>query len=210
MEKEVGNKNCAIWLLGDSNPKNWQDILVTPLDPRHPARHSIWTSVLDVIQDNVFRQCRVRVDTSAIYIRNAIEDSYLKPPSDTIVWNEDVVSYTYELSELLKQHQPALLFCFGAFSFEFARRALNQEPNQAFGYWGARSLGDQFKKRINEFNPTNINAIPLLHTSISRGRFIESHNYFSGQEGGNYFDYVGNAIANKLIQYQSDLQIWIT
>jgi len=112
MEKEIGNKDFAIWLLGDSNPKNWQDILLAPLDPRHPARHSIWTSVLDVIQDEVFRRCRTRVDTSAIYIRNAIEDPSMKPPSDTVDWKEDVISYIDELSKLLKQHRPILLFCF--------------------------------------------------------------------------------------------------
>jgi len=90
--------------------------------------------------------------------------------------------------------------CFGAFSFEFARRALKQEPKQAFSNWGAKSLGIQFRQRISEFEPEKINSLPLLHTSISRGRFIESHNYFSGQKRGNYFEFVGNAIADKLIQ----------
>lgn len=210
MEKEVGNKDYAIWLLGDSNPKNWQDILVTPLDPIHPARHSIWTSVLDVIQDRVFRLCRTRVDTSSIYIRNAIEDPNRKPTSNTVVWKEDMVLSIDELSDLLTQHHPILLVCFGAFSFEFARRALKQEPKQAFGNWGAESLGIQFRQRISEFEPKSINVLPLLHTSISRGKFIESHNYFSGQKGGNYFEFVGNAIADKLIQYKSDFHIWIT
>lgn len=79
MKKEVGSRNSDIWLLGDSNPKNWQKVLKTPLDPRHPARHNIWTPVLEVIQDRVFRTCRCRVDTSQIYVRNAVEDdSYLR------------------------------------------------------------------------------------------------------------------------------------
>ena len=209
MEKEVGNKSFGIWLLGDSNPNNWQDILVTPLDPRHPARHSIWTPVLDIIQDRVFRVCKSRVDTTALYIRNAVENPSNRPPKNTIDWNAELDRQVEELGELLQQHRPPLLLCFGAFSFEFARRALKEEPKQKSNSWGARTLGEQFKQRIDEFEPTRINALPLLHTSISRGRFIESHNYFSGQDGGNYFEFVGNSIADKLIQYRTDLNIWI-
>jgi hypothetical protein len=209
MEKEVGNKIFGIWLLGDSNPNNWQDILVTPFDPRHPARHSIWTPVLDVIQDRVFRVCKSRVDTTSLYIRNAIEDPNSRPSKNAIDWNKELNREVEDLSELLYQHRPTLLLCFGAFSFEFARRALKEEPKQKSNNWGAKTLGEQFKQRMNEFEPTKINAIPLLHTSISRGRFIESHNYFSGQDGGNYFEFVGNSIADKLIQYQTDLPIWI-
>ncbi|MBK8048508.1 MAG: hypothetical protein IPK16_16155 [Anaerolineales bacterium] len=80
MNRDVGDKTCPIWLLGDSNPSNWQDVLVTPLDPRHPARHSIWTPVLDVMQDRVFRKQRLRIDTSSIYIlqRSKIQVANLK------------------------------------------------------------------------------------------------------------------------------------
>jgi hypothetical protein len=41
MNIEVGNKEFPVWLLGDSNPKNWQDVLITPLDPRHLLHTSI-------------------------------------------------------------------------------------------------------------------------------------------------------------------------
>lgn len=58
MKKDIENKAFNIWLLGDSNPKNWDSILETPLDPRHPARHSIWTPVIDVIQDQAFRELK--------------------------------------------------------------------------------------------------------------------------------------------------------
>jgi hypothetical protein len=46
MKPLVGDPDFPIWLLGDSNPKGWQSVLETPLDPRHPARHNIWTPVL--------------------------------------------------------------------------------------------------------------------------------------------------------------------
>ncbi|MBM4461457.1 MAG: hypothetical protein FJ011_27490 [Chloroflexi bacterium] len=208
MKKEVGNKDFAIWLLGDSNPKHWEDVLETPLDPRHPARHSIWTPLLDVIQDRIFRACRRRVDTSMIYIRNAVEDPDNKPRDNIVAW-PDLVYLVEEFGELLQEYRPGLLLCFGAFSFEFARRSLKLKPERAFRDWGARTLGEQFRSSIGEFEPTRVNVLPLLHTSISRGRFKESHDYFSGQEGGNYFEFAGNAIAGKLMQYQSALRIWI-
>jgi len=209
MKKEVGNKDFAIWLLGDSNPENWQDILETPLDPRHPARHNIWTPILDVIQDRVFRKCRSRMNTSSIYIRNAVEDPNDKPPKNAVDWSRELDCHVDELGILLHQYNPELLLCFGAFSFEFARRSLKQQPKQAFRNWGARTLGEQFRQRIGEFAPTGVNVLPLLHISISGGHFPESHDYFTGQKGGNYFEFAGNCIADKLIEYQSTLRIWI-
>ncbi len=209
MKSEVGNKNFPIWLLGDSNPKNWQDILVSPLDSRHPARHSIWTPVLDVIQDNVFRKNQSRVETSSIYIRNAIENPVNKPLNNNPNWSSGLEQVIEEFRQLLYQHRPIIVFCFGAFSFEFIRRALNQNPQYPFGYWGAKNLGAEFRQRIDRFDPNTINALPLLHTSISRGRFIESHNYFTQLEGGNYFEFVGNQIADKLLAYNQRLKIWI-
>jgi hypothetical protein len=95
MAADVGNKNFPIWLLGDSNPERWQGELKTPFDPRHPVRHNIWTSILDVIQD------------------------------------------------------------------------------------------------------------------ISGGKFVESHNYFCGQEGANYFEFVGASISGKLLEHQSVLKVWV-
>ena len=53
-------------------PDEGADKLDTPLDPRHPARHSIWTSVADPMQDRLYRQKKLRLDTSRLYIRNAM------------------------------------------------------------------------------------------------------------------------------------------
>jgi hypothetical protein len=208
MKREVGNRDFEIWLLGDSNPKNWQDALEFPLDLRHPIRHNIWTSVLDVIQDKVFRQCRRRVDTSFLYIRNAIESPNDKPPPGSIEWGMKIEEEIEEFRKLLHQHNPKLLLCFGAFSFEFARRALAQVPTRNYRYWGAEELGIEFEQRINQFNLNTTNALPLLHRSISGGKFIQSHDYFCGK-GNNYFEHVGSRIAEQLIRYRSQLQIWV-
>ena len=51
MAAEHNDPRFPIWLIGDSNPKNWENRLSYPLDARHPARHSIWTPVLDAMQD---------------------------------------------------------------------------------------------------------------------------------------------------------------
>lgn len=209
MKREVGKKDAAIWLLGNSNPKNWQTVLETPLDPRHPARHSIWTPVLEVIQDRMFRECRSRVDTSSIYVRNAIEDPANKPLSRNIEWDTNVEEEVQGFRHLVHGHGPRFLFSFGAFSFEFARRALAQEPKRSYSYWGARRLGHEFRKRIGRFDLGKINLLPLLHVSIARGRFIQSHEYFCGQKGANYFDIVGNQVARILIGYRDKLEIWI-
>ncbi len=209
MDREVGDKDFPIWLLGDSNPTNWQDILITPLDPRHPARHNIWTPVLEVIQDRVFRAEKRRIDSSKLYIRNAIEDPSRKPEKNTLNWNQELQLEVSDLANLLNKHKPIFLLCFGAFSYEFCRRSQNLQP-QSYDVWGARSMGDNFRSVINDFSLKSINILPLLHVSISRGRFIESHNYFSDDIGGNYFEHTGNLLSDKFIEHKDELDIWLS
>ena len=79
MDREIGDKSFPIWLLGDSNPKNWESKLNSPFDARHPARHNIWTPIVDEIQEHLFIQRRSRLKTSTVYIRNAIENANNKP-----------------------------------------------------------------------------------------------------------------------------------
>src|SRR5206468_1595661 len=55
MRREVGEQSFPMWLIGDSNPDEWENDLETPFDPRHSARHNIWTAVIDVVQDRLFR-----------------------------------------------------------------------------------------------------------------------------------------------------------
>jgi len=209
MDREIGNSGFPIWLLGDSNPPRWEKSLRTPLDPRHPIRHNIWTPVIDIVQDRVFRERSSRVDTSQLYIRNAVEDPTIKPKPAHIEWGKTAEIEVDVLRKLINGNKPQLILCFGAFAFEFARRALSQEPERNFGYWGARRLGEEFRQRINQFHPDFTNSLPLLHRSISGGKFIQSHDYFCAVEGANYFEFVGNNIADKLIEYHNQLPIWI-
>ena len=209
MKPQVGDSDFPIWLLGDSNPKGWQSVLETPLDPRHPARHNIWTPVLEVIQDNVFREQRCRVDGSRLYIRNAIGDPSIKPESKSVEWSGAVTEQIAALKELLAQHSPPILLCFGAFAFEFARRTLEENPERPHIHWGARNLGGEFRRRMQDFDVRKTNAFPLLHASIARGKFIQSHDYFCGSAGANYFVHVGDYLAGTLLQHRNSLRVWI-
>jgi hypothetical protein len=209
MQREVGNPEFPIWLIGDSNPKQWQDKLTIPLDPRHPIRHNIWTSILDVIQDQVFRFAGKRLDTSQFFIRNAVDNPDKKPEGSSIDWSRDAIFEQQQLTQFIERYQPKILFSFGAFAFEFTRRAVGEQGQRKFSYWGARQLGDEFRKRINGFDTLKGNILPLLHRSISGGKFIQSHDQFSGGEGVNYFDYTGGEIARVLIDKFDGLPIWI-
>ena len=85
-------------------------------------------------------------------------------------------------------------------------------PPYPYSYWGAKELGKEFGKRVTAYNNQVINIIPLLHASISRGRFLESHKYFVGEkmkEFPNYFEYVGNMIAEIFMQYLQYEPIWV-
>lgn len=67
MEAYTGAPRFPVWLVADSEPKNWHKLLLTPLDPRHPARHNIWTSVLEYMQEALYEQKRLRFDTVKLY-----------------------------------------------------------------------------------------------------------------------------------------------
>jgi hypothetical protein len=214
LKEFIGSEDFPIWLLGDSNPKRWELRLDTPLDPRHPARHSIWTPILEQIQETVFKECRSRVDTSRLYIRNAIESSDIKPRTTDTKWPH-LQEELDEFGKKLSKKQPQILLTFGSFAFEFARRARREEPLYPYGYWNTLRLGSQFAERLGAFDPADINLIPLLHASIARGRFLESHRDFcigfskSENEATNYFNAVGQLIGHKLYTYRSHLPIWI-
>jgi len=218
MEREVGNPRFPIWLLGDSNPKNWADKLTAPLDPRHPARHNIWTSVLDVIQDSVFRKARLRVDTSELFIRNAIEEPDQKPKSVKGEWSVENKKEVDDYGNLINEYKPRIIISFGSFSWEFLKRsaikaALDgdlENSNGSSNNSQSKDLAQIFWKSIEEFDPGKVNLLPLLHVSIARIHFLEAHaNYCHDNKEGNYFEEVGEAIAIKLLQYKNDLNIWI-
>ncbi len=209
MDRESGNKNSSIWLIGDSSPQNWSESLDKPLDSRHPARHNIWTPILDGVQKEVFVGDRRRVDDSNLYVRNAIHNPTHKPPGSSVEWGSTLSAETESFGKLLGKYEPMLVFTFGAFAFEFARRSLKREPGRSFGYWTTRRLGEKFRQSVEEFNPEGLNVFPLLHVTIARGKFLKSHENFTESTDGNYFDLVAGEIGKLLLGNKDKLNIWL-
>ena len=112
------------------------------------------------------------------------------------------------MGSLLQAQRPRLLLSFGAFAFEFARRSRRESPPRACRHWSTKKLGQEFSKRIGEFDPDTCNLIPLLHVSIARGQFLSSHRYFTGKAEGNYFDYVAEQIANCVSRHPTEFAIY--
>lgn len=212
MKDYTGDPKFPVWLVADSEPKNWRHLLVTPLDPRHPARHSIWTPVLEYIQETLYRLDRRRFNTETLYIRNAVTNPDDKPDGLRLNWTQELQKKTDSLRSNLVRFNPRLVLTFGAFAFEFVRRSRNEEPVFPYSHWSTLRLGTEFKSRITSFNASNINVLPLLHVSISRGRFLESHKYFVGEERGespNYFEFVGTKLAELFLEKLALEPIWV-
>jgi len=198
MKDSVGDPEFPIWLIGDSPPEKWADKLDTPLDPRHPARHNIWTSVVDPMQDRLYRQRGLRLDTSCLYIRNA-----------KLSFDEQIQLSGPRLKELLDKHRPSLVLTFGASAFMITLFASGEVPQKI--YDEAKLLAEQFRSRIEKYDENGVNIIPLLHISVAL-QFLSSHRDFVGTYGSmppNYFDYVGTKLADLLLAKLSDKPIWI-
>ncbi|MBI5778387.1 MAG: hypothetical protein HZA49_02905 [Planctomycetes bacterium] len=211
MKEKAGKEEFPIWLLGDSNPERWEDKLDEPLDSRHPARHNIWTPIIDIIQDRVFRKARKRINISnnTVYIRNAIKHVKDKPKRDELEWGKYVNDSIKVVNDSILKHHPKIILSFGAFAFEFGRRAIDERPER-YKHWGAESMGEKFRERIKGFNIKEPNIFPLLHVSIARGKFLESHKYFCNGHGDNYFEHVGNELSKIILNHEHDLNdIWI-
>lgn len=189
MKRDKGEKTYPIWLL---------------FNPKHPAvRHYIWTPVLAVIQDKVYRKMRTRIDASNIYIRNVVSDSKIVPNTQNW-WDRKVAAEIQEFREIVMEHEPKILISFGAFPYEFVRRVYAIKPEKGPKSWGTTNLGDEFSKSIENFDMNKTNILPLLRRVVGSDKFIE------GPCSENYFDYVGTKIADKLIENRDYLNIWMS
>ncbi len=212
MRESSGSPEYPIWLVADSPPKNWESQLSVPLDSRHPARHNIWTSVLDCMQAELFRNGKRRFDGDRLYIRNAVIRAGDKPTSSATLWSPELSEQVDGMTIRLQKHRPQVVLSFGAFAFEFMRRANAESVLRPFGYWGTERLGWEFRKRIGISDPDPATLIPLLHVSISWGNFLKSHQYFvhsEPPEEANYFEFVGKDLARLLLERLSSEAIWV-
>ena len=216
MRPSDGSPEFRIWLIGDSPPKNWHEELEVPLDPRHPVRHNIWTSVLDRIQETVFYDGR-RLDSKLLYVRNAVDSDKLVPPK-RVDWSWTALAPSVKaLGDALNKYQPRLVLSFGGFACEMvcrARRIGLAAPHldRDVDDWTTKKLGAAFRQGTSTFDQTSINHLPLLHVSIARRNFLSAHEYFcppSEGEKPNYFDYVGIELGKLLLKHMKDEQIWL-
>ena len=188
---------------------DWSEYLDEPLDSRHPARHNIWTPVLERIQKQAFLGDRRRVDDSQLYIRNAVHHPEDKPPRSAMEWGLKLLEETDEFGRLCDTYAPPLVFTFGAFAFESARRGLVREPKRNILYWTTKRLGAEFGLSVEKFNPLEVNVFTLSHVSIARGHFLKSHENFTGGGNGNYCDLAGRAIGTLLLKHKDTLNVWV-
>jgi len=111
---------------------------------------------------------------------------------------------------LIDKYKPKIILTFGVFAFKTTLLASGESPRK---FKTAKLLGEQFRSRIKNYDDHKVNVVPLLHVSIARRFFLEAHRDFVGHEGvthPNYFDYVGERLADLLLaNFSSDEPIWI-
>ena len=194
MKQASGEKTYPIWLL---------------VNPKHPAvRYNIWTPVLNEIQDRIFREIHTRIDTTNIFIRNAVSDCGIVP-NTLNWWRPEVAKEIVLFREMVLEHKPKILISFGAFPFEFLRRVYEIKPEKGPKYWGTSNLEDEFRKAIGNFDINKTNRIPLLRRLITSSNDLEADNCFDRKGSKNYYYDVGSKIAEKIIENKDNLNIWI-
>lgn len=216
MHKEDGFPTSRIWLIGDSPPKDLHAQLEYPLDRRHPARHNIWTPVLDRLQQVAFPH-GLRLSEDRLYVRNAVSDpDLIDPHRQKWDWNALAPSIT-ELGASLCTHRPALVLSFGGFSCELVRRAMREgldipHKDRQVDAWTTKELGQTFRQGVSLFDPARVNHLPLLHVSIARGQFLTAHQHFcaDSQVGtANYFHFAGDRLGMVLLEHMKHEPIWL-
>lgn len=218
MRPAAGPESSPIWLIGDSPPKGCHDKLDEPLDRRHPARHNIWTPVLDVLQGTVFH-AGLRLDDRKLYVRNAVDTADVIDEGRA-VWNWDVLArYVSDLAArvTVAKPKPVLILSFGAFACELVCRARRASVNiehadRSVDAWTTMELARAFREGVSRFDPSSVNHLPLLHVSIARRHFLTAHQHFCDGNAGknpNCFEYVGKMLAELLLQHMRNAPIWL-
>jgi hypothetical protein len=179
-----------------------------PLAPRHPTRHSIWTPVLDRIQETLYTPNKLRLDGTRLYVSNAVERQATGEPD----WNFKGAALLGQIATyggLLHENQPLMVLAFGRRAYAFARLALGHMENCRPTDWTTKTLGEEFRQRVIYFDRSRINLFPMLHASIARRYWWKSHREFTGNDDGNYFEFTGMALGNLLKEHAAELDIWV-
>jgi hypothetical protein len=98
--KTQGFKKSPIWLIGDSDPKNWTPPdLEFVFDDRHPTIHNIWTSI-------IYNEKGKIIDDEQFFIKNAIENSSMNPSQDDHSWNNCLLNRQQSFRHLRHRKWP--------------------------------------------------------------------------------------------------------
>lgn len=199
-----------IWLVGHSYPGRWISELQGPLDPRHPTRHSIWTSVLDSLQERVYKKGpHLRLDVTRCYAFNAAAKQKQGEKPDWCVDGESITGRISKLRDLLEKHSPPIVITFSAEVFVFVQRALTPKRD-GHQVLGVQELGNGFRDAVQNYDPQKVNVFPLLHGYVARGDWATLGPVFSKIDDPyvNYFEYAGSALGDVLLSHCRQLPIW--
>lgn len=195
MRREKGSPESAIWLLADSPPRilldgHYEDY--EPLDWRFPTRHNIWTPIETIINRELFRSLRKRIDDSKFYVRNAVKMTGDWKGKDIIAAEVSI------LQKLMEPKRPLIILTFGRRSFEFARQCLGETPVPRISDWGIPELSREFESRMSRLREGEGILLPLLHAVVAR-QFATCHDAFGGERNPkNYYEHVGRELATFL------------
>ena len=191
MNRDNGRLKSAIWLLADSPPLIHAHKLDDPLDSRFPTRHNIWTPIETIMNRELFRLQKARIDDRKFFIRNAVES-----PENWKHKNKDILAADVEdFKRLVEVHQPSLILTFGRRAFEFACRSQGEKA-QPFSYWTVAKLSGEFDARLSRIREGKGILLPLLHAVIAR-QFETCHADFKGGQV-NYYEHIGCILAEIL------------
>jgi hypothetical protein len=194
MTKESGDRSYPIWLL---------------VNPKYPTViHDIWAPILYEIQDRVYRKLHLRIETSNIFIKNAVSDIGLVSNAANSRAAE-VAQEIVKLRENIREFQPKILITFGTILDEFVRRVFDLKPEKGPNYWSTTNLDDEFERSIATFDINQTNRIPLVRRLAKSTKFIEDQNYFSWEDTESYFREVGTKLADRIIENKDNLKIWV-
>jgi len=208
MEYESGSKNFPLWIMSDIEPSYLEAKLDGPFDYRHPVRHIVCTSILNVIQYYVYQYENRRLAEENIYFRTTISENAEKPKINDVIWPGEVMEDVEKIKSDINRYQPAVILSFGAFTYEILRRTDTNNTNRSYGSWTPEELGGEFKACLNEFDIHQSNIFPLMDRSIIGWKFLQSHEQFVGQKNADYFKFAGKKIAGILNKYRDELDIW--
>ena len=193
MKIESGDRSHPIWLL---------------VNPKYPfVCWDIWIPILEEIQAKVHCKLHKRIDTEKLFMKNAVSDIGITKTPNCLV--AEVAKQIVILRESVLEHQPKIIITFGTSTYEFLKRVLEIRSEEGPKYWSTTNLEDEFERSIANFDINQINRIPLLRRVIKSGKSIKDRNDCSWEDSENYFRDVGTKIANRIIENEDSLKIWL-